>query len=122
MKKLLFLLAFTFIGQQVFSQMYIVSVLSYSEFDTLGCNSDDVVLVIVDPTGNQTTTCIKDKVEKGFLISLNQELNNIVALGYKLIETSYPEDEDISGGQQGGSLINGNGSANEGSVFIFAIP
>ena len=118
MKKIFFLLAFAFIGTQAFSQIYIVATVPYYEFESAGCNSYDCVLVKVDPTGNQTTTCIQREVQYGGLNTLNQELNSIISQGYKLIETSYALDSD--GGD--GSLVN-NGNLNlDGATFIFAIP
>tara|TARA_B100000242_G_C42653720_1_gene307036 strand:- start:106 stop:462 length:357 start_codon:yes stop_codon:yes gene_type:complete len=118
MKKLLFVLAFAFIGQQAFSQLYIVTLVDDYYYPNAGCNTSEVVLVKVDPTGNQTTTCIQRDIQMGGLITLNQELNSIISQGYQLIETSYALDSD--GGD--GSLVN-NGSLNiDGVTFIFAIP
>ena len=37
MKKILFLLAFAFIGQQAFSQIYIVTTVPNYEFQSAGC-------------------------------------------------------------------------------------
>ena len=113
MKKLLFVLAFAFIGQQSFSQMYIVTI---GDFNIGGCSTNpyERTLTKVDPTGIQTHVCIPSHISDGALVSLNQELNNIVNLGYQLIETSYIN-------ATGGGLINGS-SLNEGTSFIFAIP
>ena len=115
MKKILFLLAFAFIGQQAFSQIYIVTTVPNYEFQSAGCSS--VVLVKVDPTGNQTTTCIDGDVQYGGLITLNQELNSIISQGYQLIETSSGLSSD--GGY--GGLVNGSGISSR-FTFIFAIP
>ena len=98
--------------------MYIVTLVDDFNFPGAGCNTSELVLVKVDPTGNQTTTCIQREVQYGGLNTLNQELNSIISQGYKLIETSYALDSD--GGD--GSLVN-NGNLNpDGATFIFAIP
>ena len=79
MKKLLFVLAFTFIGQQAFSQMYIVSIAAPN---IGGCNSinfEERTLTTVTPTGIETHTCIPTNISDGTLISLNQKLNSIVS-------------------------------------------
>ena len=116
MKKLLFVIAFSFIGGQAFSQVYIATLFSNIDFPAAGCGS--LVLVKVDPTGNQTTVCIEEKVRFGGLITLNQELNSILSQGYQLIETNYALDED---GGYGGLISNGNLNW-RGATFIFAIP
>jgi len=85
MKKLLFVLAFTFIGQQAFSQMYIVTIAHYN---INSCSANEVTLTTVTPTGTETHTCIPEHIADGALISLNQELNSIISQGYKLIETN----------------------------------
>ena len=118
MKKLLFVLAFTFIGQQAFSQMYIATIVDDSDFPAAGCNSSEIVLVKVDPTGNQTTTCIQIEVQNGGLITLNQELNSIVSQGYQLMETNFSLDSD--GGY--GGLVRSGYLNLYGVTFIFAIP
>ena len=114
MKKLLFVLAFAFFGQQAFSQMYIVAI-----FDEIvgNCSSSEYTLTKVNPAGVQTHTCIPKDIADGALIILNQELNSVVNLGYKLFETSY----------ESGRLINTDpslmlNSIQDGSCFIFAIP
>ena len=117
-KKLLFVLAFAFIGQQAFSQLYIVTLVDEYHFPTAGCNAGELVLVKNDPTGNQTTTCIKADRPSGGLITLNQELNSIISQGYQLIETSYALDGD---GAYGG-LIHYGTINRRGATFIFAIP
>ena len=118
MKKLLFVLAFAFIGQQAFSQMYIATLMHEVYLPNAGCNQSELVLVKVDATGNQTTTCIQSEIVNGSLITLNQELNNIVSQGYQLIETSSSLSSD--GGY--GGLVSYNGYLNSGVTFIFAIP
>jgi len=114
MKRLLFVLAFTFIGQQAFSQMYIVTVSD----DIDGVNCPHHILTIADPTGAQTYVCIENYVHNGALGQLNQELNNIASLGYKLVETSYFSANE--------GLIKIQSAdwdeLNDGVTFIFAIP
>ena len=118
MKKLLFVLAFTFIGQQAFSQIYIATLTDNYYFPAAGCLVLEHVLVKVDPTGNQTTTCIPSDIQMGGLITLNQELNSIISQGYQLIETSFALDSDGGyGGMVRQGLIN-----SYGSTFIFAVP
>jgi hypothetical protein len=111
MKKLLFVLAFTFIGGQAFSQMYIVVL----DDGSIGnCSVGEITLSKTNPTGSTTHVCIQAKAEFG-ISDLNQELNSIVNLGYKLIETSYHSDN--------GLINSGSWSAlQEGATFIFAIP
>jgi hypothetical protein len=112
MKKLLFVLAFTFIGQQAFSQMYIVT---YHEITSgTGVNCDHV-LTKTDPSGNQTFTCIDRYIgdQAQSLSILNQELNSIISQGYKLIETN-------TGSHTG--LINNSSYLNLGTTWYFAIP
>ncbi len=118
MKKLLFVLAFAFIGQQVFSQMYIVTLANYN---INGCDPlTELTLTTVTNTGTETHTCIPKDINNGALISLNQELNSVSNLGYKLVETSYFN----SGNNYGNGLIStwNNGQLNIGTAFIFAIP
>ena len=88
MKKLLFVLAFTFIGGQAFSQMYIVTITSYSIGGCSYNNPEERTLTTVTPTGTETHTCIPAWISQGALILLNQELNSIISQGYKLIETN----------------------------------
>ena len=94
MKKLLFVLAFAFIGQQAFSQIYIVTI---SASGVGGCISNsELTLTTVTPTGTETHTCIPEAIVNGALISLNQELNSIISQGYKLIEVNNGYTETIS--------------------------
>tara|TARA_A100001035_G_scaffold22890_1_gene15394 strand:+ start:74 stop:415 length:342 start_codon:yes stop_codon:yes gene_type:complete len=113
MKKQLFVLAFAFIGQQAFSQMYIVSI---SAYNVGGCslNPEERTLTTVTPTGIETHTCIPAKISEGALISLNQELNSIISQGYKLIETN-------NGASENNGTINYS-RLNDGTIFYFAIP
>ena len=83
MKKLLFVLAFTFIGQQAFPQIYMVTLSYVSSSHPSGCdsdNTDELCLTKTDPSGVQTYTCIyKSIVHASTSLSiLNQELNNIL--------------------------------------------
>ena len=111
MKKLLFILAFVFIGQQAFSQIYIVML---DDADAENCGIGTRTLYKISPTGNTTHVCINNQARFG-MSQLNQELNVIANLGYKLIETSY------DGGR--GLLTEGSYNYfNEGTTFIFAIP
>ena len=112
MKKLLFVLVFTFIGQQAFSQIYIVT-LAHSSIN--GCDiSTELTLTTVTNTGTETHTCIPLAISNGALISLNQELNLITGLGYKLIEINNGESN------QNGTI--GNTSLNVGTIFYLAMP
>jgi hypothetical protein len=116
MKRLLFVLAFTFIGQQAFSQMYIVAITNYEDG---GCSNGSTsaserTLTTVTPTGTQTHTCIPSHIHNGALISLNQELNSIISQGYKLIETNNGHSD------QNGAID--NGQLNIGTIYYFAIP
>jgi hypothetical protein len=112
MKKILFVLAFAFIGQQAFSQMYIVVL---DDGSVGNCSVGEITLSKTNPAGITTHVCIQQKAEFG-ISDLNQELNSIVNLGYKLIETSYHSS--------GNGLIAGGSWAEiqEGATFIFAIP
>ena len=119
MKKLLFVLVFTFIGQQAFSQIYSDTISRSIQ----GTPCTDLILTITDPVGVQAYVCIDGYIHDGALGQLNQELNNIASLGYKLFETSYNSDHE--------GLIKINYSTgpsgswdklNEGVSFIFAIP
>jgi hypothetical protein len=96
MKKLLFVLAFAFIGQQAFSQMYIVTV--YSTYGQpnhpSGCSISmyDAVMTTVDPLGNLTYDCMPNvgniySGDGSNLVLLNQKFNTLASQGYKLIST-----------------------------------
>ena len=119
MKKLLFVLAFAFIGQQAFSQIYIVALAQPS---LGGCQSGKISVIKTDPAGLSTIACIEDELSFGALDQLNLELNSVINLGYKLIEISYID----RGGAYGNGLIqlepNSTGKLNRGTVFVFAIP
>ena len=111
MKKLLFVLAFAFFGQQAFSQMYIVTI--GTPYINL-CASDQVTLTKVTPTGIETHTCIPSYIANGALISLNQELNSIISQGYKLIE--------INNGYSNQNGTIDHQQLNYGTIYYFAIP
>jgi hypothetical protein len=99
MKKLLFVLAFTFIGQQAFSQLYIVSVLTSNSDPTQTCpnNGDDLLIYVIDPAGSETITCIhEDNVKDGSLKTLAQVLNNIINQGYQIIHIQPGERAGVS--------------------------
>ena len=93
MKKLLFVLAFTFIGQQAFSQMYIVTLSqTYStNHDACPNINSGPILSIVSPNGSISYVCLSTTQisENADVIGvINQELNSIINQGYKLIETN----------------------------------
>ena len=115
MKKLLFVLAFAFIGQQAFSQIYLVTL---SDNGIGNCTNQEILLTKIPPIGAATYICISESIEYG-LISLNQELNSIISQGYKLIETNNGLDWSSSGTNNG--LINEE-TINKGTTFYFAIP
>ena len=111
MKKLLVVLVFTFIGQQAFSQIYIITLSD-------GCPNQEIQLTKFPPTGGAIDICISEEYAVG-LVSLNQELNSIISQGYKLIETNNGLDWGSSGTNNG--LINEE-TKNKGTTFYFAIP
>jgi len=86
MKKLIFLFAFAFFGQQAFSQIYMVALHACDFAHPSNCNTqlqNTMVLTKVDPTGNVTYTCFPYysanlHQSPDQLITLNQELNNII--------------------------------------------
>ena len=107
MKKLLFVLAFTFIGQQAFSQMYIVTV---SDMDNTSSHpsqcstgSYDAVLTTIDPQGNITYDCMPSGGQIRYggssIALLNQKFNSLTSQGYKLVskETNSILSSDIYG-------------------------
>ena len=77
MKKLVFVLAFAFIGQQAMSQMYIVMLSDWDTYPSAGCVSGEGVLLKVDPTGAESTSCIPRTVSAGFLSQLYQEYQRV---------------------------------------------
>jgi len=113
MKKLLFVLAFTFIGQQAFSQIVIVTL-----YNDNTCSSSQVDLTISTPTG-ETTTCISQSISSGGLQSLNDELNIIANQGYKLVSSTTNSSALVNYVSTGGSYIWGLTIPH---TWIFAIP
>jgi len=115
MKKLLFVLAFTFIGQQAFSQMYIVTLSQTYAGNHVACsNNYEPVLSIITPNGTITYICLGSRSigENSNVIGvINQELNNIINQGYKLIETNSSRDGFIS-----------DDEINYGTTWYFAVP
>jgi hypothetical protein len=119
MKRLLFVLAFTFIGQQAFSQMYIVTLSQAYGNNHVACsvNSYDPVLSIVAPNGTITYTCLTETglgYNSDVIGIINQELNSIINQGYKLIETNN--------GQSDNNGFISDGNINYGTTWYFAIP
>ena len=82
-KKLLFVLAFVFIGGQAYSQMYIVAIVTPN---ANGCASSERTLLTISPTGSTTKMCIPSGYTGSFstedptngLVMINQELNSIM--------------------------------------------
>ena len=116
MKKLLFVLAFAFIGQQAFSQMYIVQIQNFITGQCSGVNggpsNSEFTLSTISPTGTITQACIESgnygsNINNG-LASLNIELNSILSQGYKIVPFM-------------GSNASVNGF-NEGTIYYLAIP
>ena len=112
MKKLLFLFAFAFIGQQAFSQMYIVIVNNlyntHPIYVSCGNNTANHVMTTIDPLGAITYQCmpyVNDASRNGNNAALlNQEFNSILSQGYKLV-----------------LMENGQAGASNGTWY-FAIP
>ena len=117
MKKIFFLLAFAFIGQQAFSQMYIVT-LSSSYNNHVSCTSQ-FVLSIIEPNGTISYVCLGSDLyitsNSDLLGIINQELNNIINQGYKMIETN-------NGSMGGGNGLISDLAINVGTTWYFAIP
>ena len=118
MKKLLFVLAFAFIGQQAFSQMYMLTWSSSNIGHPSGCNlSHDGVITKIDPAGNVTYTCMDNTTvmeNPSTFVTLNQEINIIINQGYKLIYT---------GGENNvGVFFDDNGRLRKPMVWFFSIP
>lgn len=115
MKKLLFVLAFTFIGQQAFSQMYIVAINLHNEYNhPFSCPSGNAVLMTtVDPQGNASYECLYEDDNITFsadnLIKINANFNFIIDQGYQLV------------GADGSNELNGGSAAPQGTWY-FAIP
>tara|TARA_B100000767_G_C19356124_1_gene365877 strand:- start:14 stop:376 length:363 start_codon:yes stop_codon:yes gene_type:complete len=120
MKNLLFVLAFTFIGGQAFSQMYIVTISDFTGshpsncYEQLDISSTNSVMTTVDPQGNITYVCLPKTGSTYYngnnIALLNIEFNSILNQGYKLV--SIDTDNDIS--INGSVIMNG--------AWYFAIP
>jgi hypothetical protein len=113
MKKLLFVLVFTFIGQQVISQMYIVQLQDHAVGNCYSrvTYEAEFTLTTISPSGTVTKTCIESgmygsDINNG-LASLNIELNSILNQGYKIVPFSTSSQS--------------NGFS-EGTIFYLAIP
>ena len=118
MKKIFFLLAFAFIGQQAFSQMYMVAINSYT---VGGCSSSsEITLTTITPTGTETHTCITRDINSGALNLVNQELNSILSQGYKLINIDYGYTNVTS--QYSTNGLSSGHQINVGTTFYLAIP
>ena len=94
MKKLLFVFAFAFIGQQAFSQMYLVIVSGCDDQHPSACNpngsSGNAVMTTVDPQGNVTYDCLPNPLpyyDGDQIAIINQKFNSIISQGYKLIDS-----------------------------------
>ena len=122
MKKLIFLFAFAFIGEQAFSQMYIVTLSQVNApigTHVSGCGTLAPVLSKIDPNGNITYTCLSSWYigqTSDVIGVINQELNNIINQGYKLIETNNGSAQPHNNGFIDGDRIN------VGTTWYFAIP
>lgn len=90
MKKFFFLLAFAFVGQQAFSQMYIITekydgnVSTQPTFDSV---------FVTDPTGVTVSYSIPHQLINisEHNAQLSQIINNVISLGYKIISVTQPE-------------------------------
>ena len=115
-KKLLFVLAFAFIGQQAFSQVYLITISDASDINSCSTFNNETTLSKITPAGVETHICIDRRISQGALIAVNSEINSIISQGYKLIETNYSQYNSYGGGLQR------NGVLSDGATFIFAIP
>ena len=104
MKKLLFVLAFAFIGQQAFSQVYIIT----EKYDGVGGQTLTFDSVFVtNPLGVTTTHSIPHILLStiNHNSALNIILNNVINLGYKMIPNQRDDGFlDSSGGASGYNL------------------
>ena len=117
MKKLIFLFAFAFIGQQVFSQIYTLSTQGHNSGHPSNCPTFNYAMVMtkIDPAGNATYTCIptvNPSTNDSQWIVVQQEINSILNLGYKVIGT--PCDFFNKGNSNYNSIIT--------CTWYFAIP
>jgi len=101
--------------------MYIVTYTNVSTSHPSSCYPDDV-LTKISPTGNVTYTCIPTTslyADPSPLVTINQELNNIINQGYKLIETNSPHTSTTNAS---GSTISTDQRVTRGTIYYFAIP
>ena len=113
MKKLLFVLAFTFIGIQVFSQIYLVTI---NDADFGSCGVSERTITTIDPTGTETNICVDSFCDNNNTLGqLNQVLNSITSQGYKLINFTS-SNGSITHTTSGNTILSIN------TTFIFAIP
>tara|TARA_B110000238_G_scaffold91499_1_gene100240 strand:+ start:156 stop:533 length:378 start_codon:yes stop_codon:yes gene_type:complete len=125
MKKLLFVLAFAFIGQQAFSQMYLVVISGCATTHPSACNtgfnSASVnVMTTVDPLGNITYDCLSSPtyLDGTSIAIINQKFNSIISQGYKLIDSDG--NNSLSGYTSSSNPISNNYILN--GAWYFAIP
>ena len=119
MKKIFFILAFVFIGQQAFSQMYIVTISNPANHDF--CEYEQGVLSIIEPNGTISYICFNSmgiSSNSEILGVINQELNSIMNQGYKLVETNNGNGEV---GYTANGLISQN-RVNYGTTWYLALP
>lgn len=119
MKKLLFVLVFAFVGGQAFSQIYIATLLDEDNVSAAGCQ--ELVLVKIDPLGIQSISCIPEDAAFGGLTALNQELNSIISMGYKLLQI-LPGGIVSAGTSAYQGFMRANGELIEGTTWYFSIP
>ena len=114
MKKLLFIIAFIFVGQQASSQIYVVSLINQ-----LQCQSYEYTLLKINPSGTSSSTCVSKSPINGLPLIV-QELNSIVNQGYKLIEIT---NSPINNSGAGGGIMESSGSVfTLGTTWYFAVP
>ena len=122
MKNYIFVLAFTFIGQQAFSQILIATYSGIYSGHPSNCSTGETVFTKIDPTGSVTYTClVPERIYNNHstLVAINQELNSIINQGYKLIYTSSVEH---GGGGELTGTIDAYGHVASPTIWYFAIP
>ena len=122
MKKLIFLFAFVFIGQQAFSQMYMV-LIQDQNINNCPTSSSNLTLTTITPAGVINMSCIPNPTDdpNPGLLAINQELNSIMSQGYKLINIDYGFSTTTGGGYSSNGLQDGD-NIRTGSTFYLAIP
>ena len=122
MKKLLFVLVFAFVGGQAFSQIYIATLLDEDNVPgSIAAGCQDLVLVKIDPLGIQSISCIPEEAAFGGLTALNQELNSIISMGYKLLQI-LPGGIVSAGTSAYQGFMRADGELIEGTTWYFSIP